>query len=323
MEGQYLTSEQLKASMDGTPVPQNSTPQNSETPPATQAGNGTSPTSSENIPQGQGSEPLVNTEVPSGTAIPDGEGQTAQPAPSAPQRPEYLGDLPFNDPTQLVEGYKNLQRQYSEIVENPLIKAARTDPNLVDFINKAFQVYQNPYALQGNVPKAPDPNNYNFLDDRERQQYEQDLQQYVDYKASETARERTMGFEQQLKFEQAKNEFRQKYPSVNFDEVKNFTEQKAKNGGLSYEDIYKIMSYDKVKQIAIEEYKQKEKEKRMALQQQTPGGASIPVASANNSEEVLRFINAHGFSEAEKRYGVAGVNKALEEQTNKHSPFFR
>jgi len=263
------------------------------------------------------SQEPVETESETSTPTPQGQVESASQTEEKPDFSEYLKETPFKEIPELAKGYKELQSQFTKERERvkpyeDLLSRVNQDFGLRTYLSQAIQAYDHPEMLsayqQQSEPKAE---NYDMFSPEGQQKFMQDMKAFYEKTIDTRINTRLMGMEQNAKIEEAKREFRSKFPNENPDEVLQFAKEKGTNWSL--EDVWKIKNFDRIKSEALAEArKEVTKQLETASKSGTPSVASAPKA-AIKLEDVMTHIAKYGSESAKKKFGDKRFNEVVME----------
>lgn len=270
-------------------------------------------------------EPSPEPEPPVAVAPPEPKGQ-AQPDPlkSLFDDTPYKGDDVMESARKLVEGYKNIQSEYSKQRDKvkpyeQLLDDVAKDSGLANFIEQARMLYRNPqlasaYATQtGHVDAPPDPRTFDMYDPTQYEAYQKALSDYNARQLDGRINARFSQIEQQQRIEKMKSELKLSFPDANPDDVLAKVQQKGTAWNLV--DAYKALDYDNLKSKALDEAR---KEIKKQLETAKTSGTPTPSAApktAVNIEDIVNHIAKFGGVSAEKKFGKKAVTDAMRESS--------
>lgn len=271
-------------------------------------------------PETQGSEVEPATQVTQNAPVePEGQADYSALKPFLDETP-YKGDDVVESVKKMVEGYKNIQGQYTKTNERvkryeQLLQDVEGDPALAQFIEQARTLYRNPQLAQayqggGQQDAMPDPRSYDLSTYEGYEKFYSDMNNYQARQLDSRLNARFGQIEAQRMIDGQKNQLKQFFPDANPEDVVEQVQKKA--GSWTLTDAYKALDYDNLKSRAMEEAR-----KELTKQLENAGKSGTPSATSQSKgkvsvDDVLGHINRYGSEAARKKYGDKAYYEVLQ-----------
>lgn len=270
----------------------------------------------------QNAEPVEQQEIEIEQApvVPSGQADVSTSIKQFLDETPYGGDDIIERVKKTVDGYKNIQSEFTKVKQKlapheQLLNDLETDKQLQEYINQAVNLYRNPQLAQAylnnqNPDLRPDPRNYDMSTVEGYDQYNREVEAFLQRQLDSRINARFGQIEQQQEVEKQKYAFKQVFPEVNPDEAIEQVKKKGKNWTLA--DAYKALDYDNLKTKLTEsirkELTQQLEKAGTTASPQNNGGATTKLSVT----DIINHINKYGGESAKKKFGDKAFQQAMQ-----------